>query len=181
MLLLLICSTDEHKSQTLMTRECMQCSSRPEITSVHMLLLCEVADVCQWSCQNKRAQSATPPKFRAKRLPCCLEKQRACSDCIGPGRAAHSASQIRHQAERRCVPTKEKWKKESFCPHKCSTIRKTKTQLYKSQVIVSSLKDTNKTTTALMEAAVGLQIHPLLSNTGVHFPFLGLVSLLVHW
>jgi hypothetical protein len=92
----------------------MQCSSRPEITSVHMLLLCEVADVFQWSCQNKRAQSATPPKFRAKRLPGCLEKQRACSDCLGPAVASHSASQIRHQAERRCVPTKEKWKKRKF-------------------------------------------------------------------
>ena len=61
---------------------------------------------------NNRAQSATPPKFRAKGLPSYLEKQKAGSDCLGQAVAAHSTSQIRHQAGRRYVHAKEKWKKE---------------------------------------------------------------------
>jgi hypothetical protein len=72
---------------------------------------------------NNRAQSDIPQKFRAKGLPSYLEKQRACPDCLGPAVAAHSASQIRHWAGKRCVHVKEKWKR-SVCPHKYSTIRK---------------------------------------------------------
>ena len=46
--------------------------------------------------------------------------------------------------------SKPKKKEKGVCPHKCSTIRKRKTQIYKSQEIMSSLKDTNKATIALI-------------------------------
>ena len=61
---------------------------------------------------NNRAQSANRPKFTEKGLPSYQEKQKAGPDCLGSAVDAHSTSQIRHQAGRRYVHTKEKWKKE---------------------------------------------------------------------
>ena len=62
--------------------------------------------------ENNRAQSANRHKFTEKGLPSYQEKQKAGPDCLGSAVDAHSTSQIRHQAGRRYVHAKEKWKKE---------------------------------------------------------------------
>jgi hypothetical protein len=122
---------------------------------------------------NNRAQSAIPKKFTEKGLSSYQEKQKAGPGCLGQAVAAHSTSQIRHQAGRRCVQAKEKLKLTVSLQMLNHQEKKDTAQLYKFQEIVSSLKDTNKTTTALMEEVLGYKYilySPTLVST---FHFLG--------